>query len=174
MAIAMGDEEDRSGKAFSRQDLWQGFRQRSIITHSPEETLDLGYRLGEWVKTSAIFCFFGDLAAGKTTLIKGIVAGVTGIPLAEARQQVNSPTYVLLNIYEGRRPLYHFDLYRLKNSEEFLGMGFDEYLNGEGVCCIEWSERIVDLLPSQVIRVTMQQVSATTRNIQIEGAFEEN
>src|SRR5690349_9698068 len=125
--------------------------------------MELGYRLGEWAKSPAVFCFFGDLAAGKTTLIKGIVAGATGI----SQEQVNSPTYVLLNIYEGRRPLYHFDLYRLKSSEEFIGMGFDEYWCKDGICCIEWSERIADLIPPEAIQVQMKQVSPTEREIQI-------
>lgn len=137
-----------------------------VITHSPEETLKLGYRLGVFAESPAVFCFFGDLAAGKTTLIKGIVEGATGI----SQEQVSSPTYVLLNIYEGCRTLYHFDLYRLKSSEEFLGMGFDEYWQ-EGVCCIEWSERIKDLIPEKAIRIQMKQVSPTEREICIEGAF---
>lgn len=134
-----------------------------LVTHSPEETLELGYRLGEGAKSPAVFCFFGDLGAGKTTLIKGIVAGATGI----SQEEVSSPTYVLLNIYEGRQPLYHFDLYRLKTSEEFFGMGFDEYWK-EGVTCIEWSERISEILPVGAIRIQMKQMSPTEREIHIE------
>lgn len=140
-----------------------------LNTQSSEETFELGYRLGQKVQAPTVFCFFGDLAAGKTTLIKGLVAGVTGISQSEALQHVNSPTYVLLNIYEGHRPLYHFDLYRLKSSEEFIGMGFDEYLQKEGVCCIEWSERILDLVPQEAIQIRMKQVTRDEREIHIEG-----
>jgi tRNA threonylcarbamoyladenosine biosynthesis protein TsaE len=143
-----------------------------LHTCSPEETFELGYRLGRRVQAPSVFCFFGDLAAGKTTLIKGLAAGVTGISQNEALEQVNSPTYILLNIYEGLRPLYHFDLYRLKSSEEFIGMGFDEYLQKEGVCCIEWSERIADLMPhvpQGVIQIRMKQISREEREIDIEG-----
>lgn len=126
--------------------------------------MELGYRLGEGAKSPAVFCFFGDLAAGKTTLIKGMVAGATGI----SQEQVSSPTYVLLNIYEGRRSLYHFDLYRLQSSEEFLGMGFDDYWQGEGICCIEWSERIQDLIPPDAIQIQMKSLSSSKREIRIE------
>lgn len=106
--------------------------------------------LGKEAQANDIFCLFGPLGAGKTTLVKGIVAGFNGI----CPHYVTSPTFSLLNIYEGLqgRNVYHFDLYRLENSEQFLALGFDEYLSAEGICCIEWSEKIEPLLSNWPIK----------------------
>src|ERR1700722_4422987 len=99
----------------------RGIGIKEIVTFSPEETLSYGRELGRAAKKNSIFCFFGDLGAGKTTLIKGIVEGATGV----AASNVSSPTFVYLNIYSSpKMSLYHFDLYRLKNEREFLSMGF--------------------------------------------------
>lgn len=105
----------------------------------------------------------GDLGAGKTTFIKGLAAAVAGC----SPEDVNSPTYVYLNIYEGPQTVYHFDLYRLRDVDEFLGMGFDEYLFAGGVCCLEWSERIESLLPANCIRVVMKNTGNHSREITI-------
>lgn len=120
--------------------------------------------MGRLLAPGSVVCFFGDLGAGKTTLIKGIVLGVTAIPI----DQVSSPTFVYLNIYEGDCPVYHFDLYRLRDSEEFVSMGFDEFLSLTGVCCIEWSERIESLLPKNVISVTMEHAGDGRRKITVQ------
>lgn len=133
------------------------------ITHSAEETIALGKMLSKELQGNSIVCFFGELAAGKTTFIKGLASGVTDCELDE----VNSPTFVYLNIYEGKRKVFHFDLYRLKGSEDFLGMGFDEYLYSGGVSCIEWSERIESLIPSDCIRVEMKHIGDNKRRIMI-------
>lgn len=134
-----------------------------IISNSELETEACGYRLGRTLLPNSVLCFFGDLAAGKTTFIRGIVAGA----LNNREMRINSPTFVYLNIYEGRIPIYHFDLYRLHNEEEFLSMGFDDFLNAGGICCIEWSERICSVLPKNCIRVVMTHVSENVRNITI-------
>ncbi|OJU79910.1 MAG: tRNA (adenosine(37)-N6)-threonylcarbamoyltransferase complex ATPase subunit type 1 TsaE [Chlamydia sp. 32-24] len=132
----------------------------SFISHSPLETIAFGKKLGESLKPNSIVCFYGDLGAGKTTLIKGIVQGVTG-----KNYYVNSPTFVYLNIYDGIKSVFHFDLYRIQNEDEFVGMGFEEYFFSSGVCCIEWSERIVNIIPSNAVKIEMQHLDESSRQI---------
>lgn len=131
------------------------------ITHSSEETQELGDRFGQTLKDGAIVCFLGDLAAGKTTFIKGLAKGAAGYPPSH----VSSPTFVYLNIYVGVRTVYHFDLYRLSDLEEFIEMGFDEHLFGKGICCIEWSERISSLIPESALFVKMEHSAEGERKI---------
>ena len=135
----------------------------SYVSHSSTETISLGYELGKRLPSQAVICFFGDLAAGKTTFIKGVVAGAAQIEPTE----VHSPTFNYLNIFEGEKRVYHFDLYRLRDLDEFLSMGFDEYLEAEGICCIEWSERIEAYLPKDCMRVHMMHEKEGTRIITI-------
>ena len=125
--------------------------QLNIISHSIEETIDIGRNLGKQLPKGSIVCFEGDLAAGKTTLIKGLVSGAANYP----EEDVNSPTFVYLNIYEGTKTVYHFDLYRLKDYEEFLAVGFDDFFQQEGICCIEWAERIKEIIPPDAIVINM-------------------
>ncbi len=136
---------------------------------SPDETIQLGRSLGKDLPRGAIVCFFGDLATGKTTFIKGIAATIGNCHL----QDVNSPTFVYLNIYSGGKTVYHFDLYRLRDSDEFLSMGFDEMLYSDGICCIEWSERIADILPrNRLYTVTITHCGENKRNLKIEHHHE--
>jgi len=139
-------------------------------TNSAEETIALGKQLSKQLKDNSVVCFFGDLAAGKTTFIKGLASGVTDCELEE----VNSPTFVYLNIYEGKRRVFHFDLYRLNGPKDFLGMGFDEYLYSGGVSCIEWSERIDSLIPSDCVRIEMNHVGDNKRRIKIASPWGDN
>jgi tRNA threonylcarbamoyladenosine biosynthesis protein TsaE len=136
-----------------------------IISNSEAETLAVGETFGQSLTANSIVCFFGDLGVGKTTFIKGLAAGAAGYP----RERVNSPTFVYLNIYEGHPIVYHFDLYRLRDVDQFLSMGFDEALFAGGICCVEWSERIASLLPSNFIRVELTHLGATQRRIVIES-----
>lgn len=120
-----------------------------------EEILEFGRKLGREAQPDDIFCLFGPLGVGKTTLVKGIAEGSIGIDCA----LVNSPTFPILNIYEGllEKRLYHFDLYRLDNEEAFLRLGFEEFLFGGELCCIEWSEKIAPLLSQFTTKkVTLQ------------------
>ena len=133
-------------------------------TDSPESTQELGRKLGEKLSNGSVVAFFGDLGAGKTTFIKGLVAGATGIDPKE----VNSPTFTYLNIYTGRTIVYHFDLYRFQRPEEFFALGFDEYFQEGGICCIEWAERIVSLLPEEVIKVQFRLGAPNQREIWVE------
>ena len=147
--------------------MGRGIRVKEIVTSSPEETLSFGQELGACAPKNSIFCLFGDLGAGKTTLIKGIVAGATGLPASH----VSSPTFVYLNIYSSpKMSLYHFDLYRLKNEREFLELGFEEYFFLDGIVCIEWSERIPSLLPKGHTLLRLQSLGEDLRKI----TYEEN
>ncbi len=140
------------------------------LCHSPEETMALGESLGKVLLVNNVLCFFGDLGAGKTTFIKGIVKGYAQYP----SEQVNSPTFVYLNIYSGNHTVYHFDLYRLRDADEFISMGFDEMFTAEGICCIEWSEKIAHLLPPGCLKITMEHSEEESRLIKIEGKLGES
>lgn len=139
---------------------------KETLTGSPEETFAFGEQLARELKPGTVLSFFGDLAAGKTTLIKGLASAVTGC----SPDAVSSPTFVYLNIYEGTQTVYHFDLYRLKSADEFLEMGFDEMLFSEGITCIEWSERITSLLPDHVIPINIAHRGGNNRHITVGGA----
>lgn len=134
-----------------------------IITCEASETRQLGQALGHKLAPNTVVCFFGDLGAGKTTFIQGLVAGAAGCP----PEDVSSPTFVYLNIYEGAKTVYHFDLYRLRDPEEFVKMGFDEFFQAGGICCLEWSERIASLLPPDAVRVRISHISEQQREIEI-------
>ena len=122
-----------------------------IETNSPEETWKLGYRLGEAAAGGQVICLNGDLGVGKTVFTQGFAAGL------EIGEPVNSPTFTILQIYEeGRLPLYHFDVYRIGDVEEMEEIGYEDYFFGGGVCLIEWASLIEELLPEQVIRITME------------------
>ena len=134
---------------------------REELFTSPDATLAWGEQWALSLPPGSVLALDGELGAGKTTLIKGIVQGLTGIQ----PQEVLSPTFVYLNIYDIPTciPVYHFDLYRLHNEEEFLSLGFEEYLFGQGICCLEWSERIFSLLPPHTIKITLSHVSEYQR-----------
>ena len=140
-------------------------------SESPEDTILWGQQFGKRLQAGAVVCFFRDLAAGKTTFIKGLASALGD----HKPEDVNSPTFVYLNIYSGERTVYHFDLYRLRDSDEFLSMGFDEMLYSNGICCIEWSERIQDIIPSgETYAVTISHVGENKRHIKIEHFHEKN
>lgn len=112
------------------------------ITNAPQETLEFGKAFAKNLKPSDIIFLKGDLGAGKTVFTKGIAKALGLNP-----QSVNSPTFVLMNFYEGKLPLYHFDLYRLENPNELKSVSFDEYFYGEGISIIEWPERLGAFAP---------------------------
>ena len=121
-----------------------------IETRSEVETLALGERLGREAAGGDIFLLEGDLGVGKTVLAKGVARGL-GIT-----EPVVSPTFTIVHEYEGRLPLYHFDVYRIGDPDEMYDIGFDEYLFGEGVCLIEWPSQVEELLPETVVRITIE------------------
>ena len=124
-------------------------RNESFKTESPEETQALGEKLGKILKQGDVIALIGDLGTGKTCLTQGIARGV-GIASDEV---VNSPSYILINEYNGTVPIYHIDLYRLENSEEIAELGLSEYVEGDGICIIEWAERMAAALPDTCIKV---------------------
>ena len=132
-----------------------------VISQSAADTFSLGVELGSQLPANSIVCFFGNLGAGKTTLIKGLVAGALG----SDGNDVNSPTFTYLNIYRGVKTVYHFDLYRLRDADEFLSMGFDEMFDAGGICCIECSEKIAHLVPAEAMRVMMEHLGGDHRRI---------
>ena len=109
----------------------------------PEDTADLARSFAATLQPGSVLCFFGDLGAGKTTFVKALTEALGG-----KEHEVNSPTFQYLNIYRGSLPLFHFDLYRLRDAEEFLESGFHEFFSQGGIVCIEWAESIMSLLPS--------------------------
>ena len=131
------------------------------ISHSADETFELGKKIGLSLPVNSVIGFFGDLAAGKTTFIKGFVQGAAALDPSI----VQSPTFTYLNIYNGTKTIYHFDLYRIRNYDEFVSLGFDEYFDAGGICCIEWSERIADWLPSTCMKICMEHKGADIRQI---------
>ena len=122
-----------------------------IETFSREETAALGRQLGEQAEAGGVYCLIGDLGTGKTVFTQGFAAGL-GV-----EGPVNSPTFTIVQEYMGSRmPLYHFDVYRLEEPEEMDEIGFDEYLFGEGVCLIEWAERIREILPERRTEIRIE------------------
>ncbi|MBL7085189.1 MAG: tRNA (adenosine(37)-N6)-threonylcarbamoyltransferase complex ATPase subunit type 1 TsaE [Candidatus Omnitrophica bacterium] len=114
-----------------------------FITNSEQKTIRLGRQLGRHLKAGNVLGLIGELGSGKTTLVKGIASGL-GV---KEKDSVSSPSFVLIKEYAGRIPLYHFDLYRLDKIKEIEYLGVEEYLFNEGVCVIEWAQKMKMLLP---------------------------
>lgn len=133
-----------------------------ITTQNSEETIELGKAIGKVLPKNSVITLYGGLGAGKTHLIKGLAAGVSQIQ----PEEVHSPTFTYLHIYGEEKKFYHFDLYRLSDDDEFLSMGFDEYFEADGVCCLEWAERIPGLIPPS-IKIEMQILSENERELLI-------
>ena len=136
-----------------------------FITNTPEETEALGARLARALEPGAVVAFTGDLGAGKTAFVRGLARGL-GI-----RDRVTSPTFTVVNEYEGGRlPLFHFDLYRLGCTDELFDIGWEDYLARGGVCAVEWSERMEELLEPGTIRVDLRRGEDEDRRvITVEG-----
>ena len=120
-------------------------------TMSEKETFELGRKLGKDAMPGQIFCLDGDLGVGKTVFTQGFAEGLS------IEESVNSPTFTIVQVYdEGRIPLYHFDVYRIGDPEEMYEIGYEEYFFGEGVCLIEWSKLIDELIPEEAVKVTIE------------------
>lgn len=133
-----------------------------IVTDSEASTIKLGKLIGEALKPGDVISLNGDLGAGKTELTKGIALGL-GV-----MDYVTSPTFIILNEYEGRIPLYHFDVYRIEDIDEMHEIGFDEYIYGNGVCVLEWGDMVFDLLPENTIRIAIHKPDDLKREIVFE------
>lgn len=124
---------------------------RVIESFSPEDTFKLGESLGKEAHKGMIFCLNGDLGVGKTVFTQGFSKGL-GIC-----EPINSPTFTIVQEYhDGRLPFYHFDVYRIGDITEMDEIGYEDYFFGEGVCFIEWAELIEELLPDNVVRITIE------------------
>ena len=135
------------------------------VSNSPAETEALGAALAGRLNPGAVVAFSGDLGAGKTAFVRGMARGL-GIP-----ERVTSPTFTIVNEYEGGRlPLFHFDMYRLSSSDELFDIGWEDYLVRGGVCAVEWSENVSDALEGDCIRVDIRRgAHDNQRLIRIEG-----
>ena len=143
----------------------------SVITTSPEQTWRVGQILGARLAAGDTVCLYGDLGAGKTSLSYGIALG-----LEVKEKYITSPTFTLVNEYEGRFPFYHMDLYRLSDPGELESIGFDEYIDSDGVTVIEWAERAGDELPDECFSVYLSSIDENSREIGflVEGERYEN
>ena len=124
---------------------------KEYTTAGEEQTEALGVRLGQLIQPGAVIAYTGDLGAGKTAFTRGLARGL-GIP-----DRVTSPTFTIVNEYEGGRlPLFHFDMYRLGSSDELFDIGWEDYLARGGVCAVEWSENVAEALEADCLRVDIR------------------
>ncbi len=136
-----------------------------FITHSPEETEALGQRLGEKLPAGTVLAYQGDLGAGKTAFTRGLARGLG------YAEPVTSPTYTIVNEYlGGRLPLFHFDMYRLRSAEDLFDIGWDDYLDRNGICAVEWSENVWSALESPLV-ISIEKLGESTRKITVEGGI---
>ncbi len=135
----------------------------TVTTHSEEETEALGERLAKCLRAGSVVALYGDLGAGKTAFVRGMARGL------EIEESVTSPTFTIVNEYPGEPPLFHFDMYRLKNAGELYDIGWEDYLDRGGICVTEWSENVEEALPEDAVRVVFERLSDTDRRIRIEG-----
>lgn len=133
-------------------------------TASQAETVKLGETLGKKLQPGSIVALTGDLGAGKTYLTKGIVKGL-GLKAA-----VRSPTFVIMNIYPGKTPVFHYDCYRLKDETDMEKLGYEEYFYGKGITVIEWADRIPGLIPKTAVKIEFKICGENEREIHI-GKF---
>ena len=150
--------------------LSTGTRQKHVfLSGSPSVTFNLGKRLGERLNSGSIFALIGELGCGKTLLTRGICAGL-GVP----DRRVNSPTFVLVNEYQGRLPVFHMDLYRLSSIQEGFEIGLLDYMARAeaGVIVVEWAEKILSLLPDTSLQIQFEVVSPMKRRVLLSGAGE--
>ena len=134
-----------------------------FITNSPAETEKIGAALGQVIPAGSIIAYRGDLGAGKTAFTRGLARGLG------TAEMVTSPTYTIVNEYLGGRcPLFHFDMFRLRSSDDLFDIGWDDYLDRSGVCAVEWSENVDDAM-EDAIYVTIEKLGENARRITIEG-----
>jgi len=139
-----------------------------FISKSPQETIEFGEKLGKRLQGSEIIGLVGPLGSGKTHLIKGIAAGAGA---EHAQRNVNSPTFVIVNEYQGRLSIYHIDAYRLNSTAEFEMLGFDDYCRPDCVVLIEWADKILPALDGvDLIKIELSHLARNDRSINISNA----
>ena len=133
------------------------------ITHSPAQTEAVGFALGEMIAAGTVIAYRGDLGAGKTAFTRGLARGLGYTDM------VTSPTYTIVNEYlGGRLPLFHFDMYRLGSAEDLWDIGWEDYLDRNGICAVEWSENVAEALEEPLL-ITIEKLGEDSRRITIEG-----
>jgi tRNA threonylcarbamoyladenosine biosynthesis protein TsaE len=135
----------------------------TVISLSPEETQAVGARLGARLRAGDVVACIGELGAGKTCFLQGLARGL-GV-----ETDVTSPTFVLVNQYRGRLPVYHVDAYRTESLTELVDLGLQEMLQGDGVTVIEWADKLLPLLPPSTVTVTITGLGDQPREIVIDG-----
>ena len=139
-----------------------------FITHSREETVSFAERFSKTLKNGDVIAFFGDLGAGKTAFVSGISKGL-------GCSEAYSPTFAIVNEYNGEIPLVHFDMYRISTWDDLESTGYFDYLERDCIICIEWSENIVNALPGDCINITISKLeNENDRKIVITGGRNEN
>ena len=134
-----------------------------FLTNSPAQTEEVGAALGNIIKPGTVIAYRGDLGAGKTAFTRGLARGLG------SSEMVTSPTYTIVNEYlGGRLPLFHFDMYRLRSADDLWDIGWDDYLDRNGVCAVEWSENVQEALEGAVT-VNIEKTGEESRRITIEG-----
>ena len=137
-----------------------------FITNAPEETEALGEKLAKLLRPGTVLAYLGDLGAGKTAFTRGLVRGLG------CRETVTSPTYTIVNEYlGGRLPLFHFDMYRLTSSDDLWDIGWEDYLDRQGVCAVEWSENVPEAMHG-ALTVRIEKLGDSVRRITIDGGAE--
>ena len=135
----------------------------TFTTNSPAETEVIGVALGKILQPGTVIAYRGDLGAGKTAFTRGLAKGLG------CSEIVTSPTYTIVNEYLGGRiPLFHFDMYRLRSSDDLFDIGWDDYLERGGICAVEWSENVDDAMEN-AIYITIEKLGEDSRQITIEG-----
>lgn len=132
-----------------------------ITTYSSRETYEFGNRLAQWLRPGDVIALIGTLGAGKTLLVQGIVAGLG------AADQAISPTFTIMNVYDGQVPVYHFDLYRLDEADQLFDIGFDEYVSSQGISLIEWADKFPGQMPEEYLRIELRTEGADSRVIHV-------
>ena len=144
-----------------------------FISSSVQDTYKIAFDFAKQLKAGDVVAFFGHLGVGKTVFIKGIAK------YFNVKEYVTSPTFVIVNEYEGDIPLYHFDMYRIKDEDALYDIGFFDYVNGDGICLIEWSENIEKFLQKEYYKITIdrykddREENEYARSIRIEKITEE-
>ena len=135
------------------------------LSHNVTETEELGAALAAHLRAGDVIAYLGDLGAGKTAFTRGLARGLG------CTARVTSPTFTIVNEYEGQIPLFHFDMYRLRDADELFDIGWDDYLSRGGICAVEWSERVTSEIPANAVSVTICRCEENEdwRRITIEG-----
>jgi len=117
----------------------------TILSETSDETFTIGRTIGEIAERGSVFALIGDLGSGKTVLVKGIAKGL------HIDEEPTSPTFVIMNSYEGIKKLYHFDLYRISDANDLETIGYRDYIFSDGICAIEWADKAIDELPDDAV-----------------------